>query len=246
MAVVTGASRGLGRALAGALGRAGWDLVLDARTEGDLLATVDEVRRSGSTGTVRAVVGDVTDADHRRWLAETAAEIGPVALLVNNASTLGPSPLPRLVDLAPGELAELLEVNTVAPLAMFQALAPHLAPDATVVNVTSDASVGAWEGWGGYGLSKAALDHLSAVLAVEHPDLAVHAIDPGDLRTAMHQAAYPGEDISDRPLPEAVVDDLVALVEARPPSGRHRLADWAATHEPSPGEAPTDGREVAA
>ncbi len=227
VAVVTGASRGLGRAVATALVAAGWDLVVDARTRDDLLATVDELR-AGATATaaVHVVVGDVTDPAHRRALAVAAAAAGPVDLLVNNAGGLGPTPLPRLVDLAPDRLADLLVVNTVAPLAVFQALVDQLAPGATVLNVTSDAAVEAWEGWGGYGMTKAALEHQSAVLAVEHPDLRVHAVDPGDLRTDMHQAAFPGEDISDRPEPASVVAGLLALVDARAPSGRQRLADW--------------------
>lgn len=222
LAVVTGASRGLGRALARGLAADGWALVLDARTPSDLAAVGAEVDHAP---TVRLVTGDVADAGHRAELASAAATIGPVDLLVNNAGALGPSPLPHLVDLDPEAFADLLAVNTVAPLAVLQALRPHLAPGATICNVTSDAAHGAWPGWGGYGASKAALEQVTAVLAAEHPDLHVHAVDPGDLRTAMHQRAFPGEDISDRPEPATVVPAFLALVAARLPSGRHGLSD---------------------
>lgn len=222
LAVVTGASRGLGRALASGLADAGWDLVLDVRDGDDLLAVADDLP-SAATITIR--VGDVTDPAHRADLAAAVRDFGPVDLLVNNASALGPSPLPRLADLDPGDFARVLATNTVAPVAVFRALLPHLSPTATILNITSDAAVGAWEGWGGYGASKAALDQASAVLAVEHPDLTIHAVDPGDLRTDMHQAAFPDDDISDRPEPATVVPHLLALVAASLPSGRHRARD---------------------
>jgi len=221
-AVVTGASQGLGRAVATGLARHGWEVVVTARTARDLLDAADDLAQ---TTTVTAVVGDVTDPAHRHDLATTVAALGPVDLLVNNASTLGPSPLPRLEHLAPDDLRTLLDTNVVAPMAVVQALRPHLADDATIIDISSDAAIGAWEGWGGYGASKAALDHLTAVLAVEHPTWHVHAVDPGDLRTAMHQRAFPDQDISDRPLPETVVEPIMALVEARAPSGRHRAKD---------------------
>lgn len=220
VAVVTGASRGLGRAVAGGLADRGWSLVLDARGVDQLRTVVDELSRRT---TVVGVPGDVTDPDHRRALATAVADLGGVDLLVNNAGGLGPSPLPRLADLDTGELADLLAVNTIAPLGLVQALFPEMTGDATIVNITSDAAVEAWEGWGGYGVTKAALEHLTSVLAIEHPNLHVHAVDPGDLRTAMHQAAFPGEDISDRPLPTTVVPVLLRLVSDRRPSGRHRL-----------------------
>ncbi len=222
LAVVTGASRGLGRALALGLADAGWDLVLDARRGDDLLAVADAIP-SPAVVTVR--VGDVTDPEHRAELAAAVADLGPVDLLVNNASALGPSPLPRLVDLDPDQFAAVLATNTVAPIAVFRAVLAHLAPTATILNISSDAAVGAWEGWGGYGASKAALDQASAVLAVEHPNLTIHAVDPGDLRTDMHQAAFPDDDISDRPEPATVVPHLLALVAASLPSGRHRARD---------------------
>lgn len=232
LAVVTGASRGLGLALARALATRDWAIVMTARTPSTLAAAADQVRSTtgtkrgrGGTTTVRTVAGDIADADHRARVADVVAGLGRLDLLVNNAGTLGPSPLPRLEDLPPDDFVDLLTTNVVAQMAMFQAMRPHLASGATVVNITSDAAVGAWEGWGGYGAGKAALDHVSAVLAVEHPDLHVHAVDPGDLHTDMHQAAFPGEDISDRTAPEEVAPTIVDLVEDVPPSGRHRVAD---------------------
>jgi len=216
-AVITGASRGLGRALAVALADEGWDLLIDARTETDLDEVVSQLR---AVTNVWAVPGDVADPQHRADLAEAAAEVAPIGLLVNNASTLGPSPLPRLEDADVADFAEVLSVNVVSPLAIFQAIRPHLSLDAIVMNITSDAAVEPYEGWGLYGASKAALDHLSAVMAVEHPEYWVYALDPGDMRTEMHQRAFPGEDISDRPLPEEVVPQILEVIRRRPPSGR--------------------------
>jgi NAD(P)-dependent dehydrogenase (short-subunit alcohol dehydrogenase family) len=218
-ALVTGASRGLGRALATALNARGWRLVVDGRDPARLAATVAALP---DPALVTALPGDVTDAGHRSALA--AAVGSRLDLLVNNASDLGPSPLPRLAELDPGEFARVLGVNTVAPLALFQAVLPVLTAGAVVVQISSDAAVEAYEGWGGYGASKAALDQLTAVLAIEHPTLRVHAVDPGDMRTEMHQAAFPGEDISDRPTPESVVPGLLALLDADLPSGRYRAS----------------------
>ncbi len=215
-ALVTGASRGLGRALTEALVADGWRVVVDARHAGDL---------SFNTAAVTAVPGDVADAGHRRRLAEVVGELGGLDLLVNNASLLGPSPQPRLVDYPLDVLTRVLTVNVLAPLALVQELRPYLRPGARVIDVSSDAAVEAMDGWGGYGASKAALDHLTAVLAVEEPDLRVYAVDPGDMRTAMHQEAFPGEDISDRPWPETVVPALRGLVAGVLPSGRYRAAD---------------------
>jgi NAD(P)-dependent dehydrogenase (short-subunit alcohol dehydrogenase family) len=220
-ALVTGASRGLGRALASALSDRGWRLVLDGRDAARLASTVAALPRPDL---VTAVAGDVADPRHRAALADAA---GPrLDLLVNNASDLGPSPLPHLADLPADELLRVLAVNAVAPLALAQAVLPALrGAGGRVVNISSDAAVEAYEGWGGYGASKAALDQLTAVLAVEHPELRVYAVDPGDMATDMHQAAFPGEDISDRPAPESVVPGLLALVDADLPSGRYRAAD---------------------
>ena len=232
VAMVTGASRGLGRALAEALAHEGWALVLDARGEEALTVAEGRVRDGLAPGAaVVAVSGDITDPAHRAALVEAAEGLGGLDLLVNNASTLGTSPLPHLDAYPLSDLRRVLEVNVVAALALVQQALPVLRRSSRpiVINVTSDASVEAYEGWGGYGLSKAALDHLSAVLAVEEPTLTVWDVDPGDMRTAMHQDAFPGEDISDRPLPEEVVPGLLRLVTERPTSGRYRLADFAAT-----------------
>jgi NAD(P)-dependent dehydrogenase (short-subunit alcohol dehydrogenase family) len=220
-ALITGASRGLGRALATALADRGWRLVVDGRDAERLAAAVAAFSRPDR---ITAVPGDVADPRHR---AALAGAVGPrLDLLVNNASELGPSPLPRLADLRTEDLQRVLGVNVVAPLALVQALLPALrAAGGAVVDLSSDAAVEAYAGWGGYGASKAALDQLTAVLAVENPELRVYAVDPGDMATEMHQAAFPGEDISDRPAPETVVPALLALLEGHLPSGRYRAAD---------------------
>jgi NAD(P)-dependent dehydrogenase (short-subunit alcohol dehydrogenase family) len=226
VAIITGASRGLGAAVARGLVNHGWEVVIDARDPQALARTAAELRSAG--GTVTAVAGDINDPAHRRALVEALGE-RPLDLLVNNASSLGPSPLPPLTDLAPHRFGEVLATNVVAPLAVLQEAAPALRRSArpAVVNVTSDASVEAYPGWGGYGASKAALDHLGAVLAAEEPGWRVWTVDPGDLRTQMHQDAFPGEDISDRPPPETVVPDFLALIASDRPSGRLKLAEVA-------------------
>jgi NAD(P)-dependent dehydrogenase (short-subunit alcohol dehydrogenase family) len=226
-ALITGASRGLGRALAGGLGRAGWSLIIDGRDASALGRAETELRallRPGAS--LLAVAGDVADPAHRDALAAAVGRLGSLDVLVNNASTLGASPLPPLTAYPVDELRRVLEVNTVAPLAVLQAVWPWLSrsPRPRLVNITSDAAVESYPGWGGYGLAKAALDHQSDVLAVEEGGLRVWAVDPGDLRTQMHQEAFPGEDISDRPEPQIVVPALVALLESDRPSGRIRLA----------------------
>src|SRR4051794_23730648 len=222
-ALITGASRGLGRALAAALNERGWRLVVAGR---DAVRLAPPVAGSPRPDLVTAIPGDVADPRHRAALAEA---VGPrLHLLVNNASDLGPSPLPRLADLPPDEFLRILAVNTVSPLALLQAVLPALhGTGGRVVNISSDAGVEAYEGWGGYGASKAALDQLTAVLAVEHPDLRIYAVDPGDMATDMHQAAFPGEDISDRPAPETVVPALARLITGDLPSGRYRATDLA-------------------
>jgi NAD(P)-dependent dehydrogenase (short-subunit alcohol dehydrogenase family) len=221
VAVVTGGSRGLGFALTRSLAERGWAVVIDARRTGELEAATAELRAHGH---VVAVAGDVTDNHHRAALAAAARELGAVRLVVNNASTLGASPLPSLRAIDPDVLRHIYDVNVVAPIALVQALDDQLAEGATIINVSSDAGVEAYEGWGGYGSSKAALDHLTRVLAVERPDLRVLAVDPGDMRTEMHQAAFPGEDISDRALPDTSVPGLLALIESTPPSGQRFVA----------------------
>jgi NAD(P)-dependent dehydrogenase (short-subunit alcohol dehydrogenase family) len=222
VALITGASVGLGRALARDLSSDGWSLVLDARGAERLSEAVTGM----DPARTRALPGDVTDHRHRVELVAAAWDLGGLDLLVNNASHLGPSPMPRLADYPTVDLARVFEVDVVAPHALLREALPLLRrTGGTVVDISSDAAVEAYEGWGGYGAAKAALDHLSAVLAAEEPDLRVYAVDPGDMRTAMHQAAFPGEDISDRPEPETVVPALRALLDRRPPSGRYRAAD---------------------
>jgi len=221
LALITGASRGFGLALAKGLAERGWNLIVDARGGRELEAAA----RTIGPG-VLAIPGDVADPAHRRDLTTAvAAAGGGLDLLVNNASTLGASPLPPLYRYPLGALEQVLKINVLAPLALIQELLPHLSPGRAIVNVTSDASVEAYEGWGGYGASKAALDQISAVLGAEQPGLRVYAFDPGDMRTAMHQEAFPGEDISDRPEPERVVPSLLRVLDDSPPSGRYRAAD---------------------
>jgi NAD(P)-dependent dehydrogenase (short-subunit alcohol dehydrogenase family) len=227
VAVITGASFGFGRALATALARQGWTLVLDARRP----APLREVESSLGDGVI-ALPGDIAEPDHRAELAAVVRRLGRLDLLVNNASTLGPSPLPPLAGYPLDELAAVYRVNVFAPLALTQAVLPLLrASGGAIVNISSDAAVEAYPGWGGYGSAKAALDQLSAVLGAEEPDLRVYAFDPGDMRTDMHQQAFPGEDISDRPEPETVLPALLRLLDSRPPSGRYRAGDLAPGNE---------------
>jgi NAD(P)-dependent dehydrogenase (short-subunit alcohol dehydrogenase family) len=221
-ALITGASRGLGLALSRALVRNDWKLVVDARGAADLEAVAREL---GQIGDVTALPGDVSDPVHRRALVEAAG--GSIDLLVNNASTLGPSPQPPLALYPPSELQRVFRVNVLAPVALIQLALPHIPEGGTIINVTSDAAVEAYEGWGGYGSAKAALEQISAVLGAENPDLRVYAVDPGDMRTQMHQEAFPDEDISDRPPPEESVPGFIALIEGGLPSGRYRTADLA-------------------
>jgi NAD(P)-dependent dehydrogenase (short-subunit alcohol dehydrogenase family) len=220
IAIITGASRGLGLALARTLARRGWALVLDARGAADLERVAREL---GAITEVVAVPGDVADDWHRGALVEAAGE--QIDLLVNNASVLGPSPQPTLSRYPLAELERVYRVNVLAPLALAQLVVARMPDGGCVINVTSDAAVEPYEGWGGYGSSKAALDQLSAILAAEQPALRVYAVDPGDMRTRMHQEAFPGEDISDRPPPEESVPGLLALIEGKPPSGRYRARE---------------------
>jgi NAD(P)-dependent dehydrogenase (short-subunit alcohol dehydrogenase family) len=217
-AVITGAAQGLGRALAEILAADGWNLVIDARRADRL----EEARAALSTTTsVVAIAGDIADASHRNALAVAARDLGDLQLVVNNASTLGVSPLPALDSTDPGVLRRVFDVNVVAPLALVGDLAADLTAGATIVNVTSDAGVEAYPTWGAYGASKAALEHASRVLAVEHPEWRVLVVDPGDMRTEMHQDAFPGQDISDRPLPDVSAAGLARLIATDRPSGRY-------------------------
>ena len=224
VALITGASAGLGLALAHGLAERGWTLVIDARGAEALKDAADAL---ASRTDVVPLAGDVTDPDHRADLVQAVTELGRLDLLVNNASYLGPSPLQALAAADLDELRRVYEVDVLAPIALTQALLPSLtAASGVLLNISSDAAVEAYETWGGYGSAKAALDHASRVLAAEHPTLAVYSVDPGDLRTAMHQAAFPGEDISDRPEPTTVVPAFLQLLDSRPASGRYRAAEF--------------------
>lgn len=224
VALVTGGSRGFGRAIVTHLVRRGWQVVIDGRDARALAETIADLM----PGAVIALAGDVASETHRAALVAEVARLGRLDLLVNNASTLGPTPLPPLATYSLGALADVLAVNTLAPLALVQEVLPHLvASDGVVVDVSSDAAVEAYAGWGGYGAAKAALDHLTAVLAVENPRLHWYSFDPGDMRTQMHQDAFPGEDISDRPDPDTVVPALLRLLDELPPSGRYRASELA-------------------
>jgi NAD(P)-dependent dehydrogenase (short-subunit alcohol dehydrogenase family) len=219
VAIITGASKGLGRALAEALAGRGWDLVLDARNEGVLADTAKAVSAYGTR--VRALPGDVTDAGHRSELVAAAGKLGGVDLVVNNASALGAEPLVRLEELPLEGLRRALEVNVVAALGLVREALPLLRESeaGTVIAVSSDAAAEVYETWGGYGASKAALDHLSAVLGEEEPGLRVWAVDPGDMATDLYAAAVP-EDGDPRPAPASVVPAFLRLLDERPASGR--------------------------
>jgi NAD(P)-dependent dehydrogenase (short-subunit alcohol dehydrogenase family) len=225
-ALITGASAGLGRALATELATRGWRLLLTARGADRL----DQVAATmPDHATVTTIAGDVADAGHRARVVAEVNRIGALDLLVNNASTLGPTPLRPLTGLSPADLADILAVNLIAPFALTVALLPALtAAHGVVLDISSDAAVEHYPDWGGYGASKAALDHLTLTFGVENLDIACYAVDPGDMRTDMQQAAFPGEDISDRQPPSAVVPALLGLISARPPSGRFRAAEIAA------------------
>jgi NAD(P)-dependent dehydrogenase (short-subunit alcohol dehydrogenase family) len=235
-ALITGGSRGLGLALARHLAADGWNLVVDGRDADALERARREVDAAGP-GTVIALPGDIADPVHVAALVNAAAGQGGFELLVNNAGTLGPSPLPHVAWLRTGDLERILRTNVVAPLRLVQAALPHMrAARGAIVNITSDAAVEGYEGWGGYGASKAALEQLSRVLAAEEADVRVVWVDPGDMRTQMHQDAFPGEDISDRPTPESRVPGLVRLVDERWPSGRYRVEDLLEGADLEPGE----------
>jgi NAD(P)-dependent dehydrogenase (short-subunit alcohol dehydrogenase family) len=222
IALITGASRGLGLALAQALADRGHGLAIDARGS----EALEEARAELAQKTaVTAIAGDVADPRHREELVAAAARMGRLRVLVNNASVLGPSPQPALADYPLEVLESVYRINVLAPLGLIQLALPALAPDGVIVNITSDAAVEDYPGWGGYGSAKAALDQLTNVLAAERPQLRVYRADPGDMRTQMHQEAFPGEDISDRPRPEASVPGLLRLIAADLPSGRYRVRD---------------------
>jgi NAD(P)-dependent dehydrogenase (short-subunit alcohol dehydrogenase family) len=216
VALVTGASRGLGLELAKALTKADWKVIINGRNAGAL-----EAARRDIGGDIVAVAGDVVDPAHRVELCKAVDEAGGVDIVVNNAGILGPSPQPSLLDYPLDVLEDVYRANTIAPLAVLQAVRGSMKTGAKVINITSDAGVEAYEGWGGYGSSKAGLEQISKVLAVENPDWRVYWVDPGDMNTQMHQEAFPGEDISDRPHPETSVPGLMKLIEGDLPSGRY-------------------------
>lgn len=217
--LITGASRGLGLALARALAQQGWQLIIDARGEEALTAVSRELSKLTP---VTAVPGNLNDKSHLQALAVAARAAGGLDAVVNNAGILGPSPQPALLDYPLDVLAEVYQTNVIAPLAVLQAVRDSLKRDAILVNISSDAAVEPYEGWGGYGSSKAALEQLSAVLAAENPDFHVYWVDPGDMRTRMHQEAFPGEDIGDRPMPETSVPGLIELLYGELPNGRYQ------------------------
>ena len=220
VALITGGSSGLGLALARRLDATGWVVVTDARDANRLDTALGD-------STIHGVPGDVTDADHRAELVDIVTDLGGLDLLVLNASTLGPLPMRPLSAYEPTEIGEVLRTNSGAQVALMIALGADLLRQAgTVISISSDAAVQHYENWGAYGASKAALDHLTLTWAAEE-GLTGYAVDPGDMRTAMHQDAFPDEDISDRPLPRTVVPHLLELLEQRPPSGRYRAADVA-------------------
>lgn len=229
-ALITGASRGLGLALARGLAARGWNLILTSRDPERLRSVRDELAQITH---VAALAGDVIDPKHREELAVLARGHAGLDAIINNAGMLGPSPQPQLLEYPLEALVEVFLANVLAPLAVIQELQDELKPAARIVNVTSDAGVTAYPGWGGYGASKAALEQLSSVLAVENADLRVYWVDPGDMRTDMHQAAYPGEDISDRPLPESKVPGFIAILEGDLPSGRYVASDVAPSRVPT-------------
>jgi NAD(P)-dependent dehydrogenase (short-subunit alcohol dehydrogenase family) len=224
-AIVTGASQGFGRALSAGLASRGWTVIAAGRNRDRLDAT-----RGMDPSHILTVRGEIRDLDHQRALVEAAGRNGGLDLLVHNASALGPSPLPHIDELAPAALSRVLAINVIAPLTLTRLALPLLDASAapTIVGLSSDAAVEAYAGWGAYGSSKAALDHLLSVLAVERPGLAVYGFDPGDMRTDMHQRAFLGEDISDRPEASSVVPALLGLLDERPSSGRYRAADLTA------------------
>lgn len=225
-AIVTGASRGLGRALALHLASHAWGMVINGRDRPELARAAADIQ-SLTSEPVIAIPGDVSDPDHAASLVAAADRIGGLTLLVNNASMLGPSPQPALADYPLNALARVFDVNVFAPLRLIQLALPALRKvSGSVVNITSDAATEAYAGWGGYGSSKAALEHLSSVLAAEEPEVRVLSIDPGDMQTRMHQQAFPGQDISDRPAPEERVPGIVRILDAGMPSGRYRAADF--------------------
>lgn len=220
VALITGGSAGLGRALAHALAADGWRVVVDGRD-------ADRLEAAADVPGIVAVPGDVADEWHRGALADAVEREGSLDLLVHNASTLGPTPMRHLAAASAEDFLEVWQTNVAAAFALTADLLPYLrASRGTLLSITSDAGVEHYEGWGLYGASKAALEHVTLTFGAENPSISAYAVDPGDMRTQMHQDAFPGEDISDRPLPETVVPHLLSLLVASPSSGRYRAADF--------------------
>ncbi|MBC5805465.1 MAG: short-chain dehydrogenase [Candidatus Eremiobacter antarcticus] len=224
VALITGASRGLGLEIAKAYAKRGARLMITARTSADLERAAAEIRTSSrGDGAAReplieALAGDVADSSHARRLIDTTVRaFGRLDILINNASELGPSPMPSLEQLPIDDYHRILDVNAVAPLQLTQFALPHLkaAGEAFVINVSSDAGVQAYPGWGGYGSSKAALEHWSRILAAELDGSGVRilVVDPGDMNTEMHRQAEPGVDLAHLPGPERVARAFVRFVE---------------------------------
>ena len=217
VALVTGGSLGLGRALVASLAADGWSVVTDGRD-------ADALARATGHAAVHGVAGDVTDEAHRAALMAAVDRLGPLSALVHNASLLGPSPQPQLADYPLDVFEAVYRTNVFAPLALTQLALPRLVAGAAILAISSDAAREPYPGWGGYGSSKAALEQLTAVLGAEHPGLRVYAVDPGDMNTRMQAEAFPGEDISDRPPPEAAIPALRRFIDGRLPSGRYEAA----------------------
>jgi NAD(P)-dependent dehydrogenase (short-subunit alcohol dehydrogenase family) len=235
VALITGATKGLGHEIALALARRGWDLVVDARTSSTLSTSAEALGAAGARS-VTAIAGSVAEDEHREQLVEAVNGLGRLDLLVNNASLLGPSPMPPLADYPLDVLEQVYAVNVLAPLALTQRLIRQLEESGgRLLNISSDAAVEPYDGWGGYGSSKAALDQWTAILGAERTHLLVYALDPGDMRTEMHQQAFPGEDISDRPEPSTVVPAVLRLIDEALPSGRYQAAALLTT-SPTVGE----------
>ncbi len=226
-ALITGASRGLGFELANALADQGWNLIINGRNAKKLLAAQQHLAKKTK---VEAISGDVIDEIHLLQFPDRLASFNGIDLVVNNASTLGASPLPKLLDFPIERIHTVFHTNVIAPLSLLQKISPFINEEAVIINVSSDAAIHAYEGWGGYGSSKAALDHLTQTLAKENPQWHIYAVDPGDMQTTMHQEAFPGEDISDRPLPEKTVAGFLFLVEKKIESGRYISAELIAKH----------------
>ncbi|QDP96824.1 SDR family NAD(P)-dependent oxidoreductase [Microlunatus elymi] len=249
-AVVTGGSAGLGLELVRALSVDGWTVITDGRDRGRLTRAVEAhsslLRTAGLGGRVLPVPGDVTEAGHRAALAAAVRVSGRLDLLVHNASALGPTPLPPLSATDANDLGSVWATNVAAPLSLTTLLLPGLVRTGGILlSISSDAAVEHYAGWGLYGATKAALDHLTLTFGAENPQLATYAVDPGDMRTQMHQDAFPGEDISDRPLPSTVVPALLGLIADRPPNGRYRAADLTAPSTAPSAATPSPASESA-